>query len=253
MENPKEWFAASELLSLNGLPRTEQGLNKKARSNNWIKRKKAGVQGRALEYHYSSLPMEVQESLGFEAIPPQNEQSKISYAAPVHPNSKVAEESHYNYSTELSRTLSPSKDLVVIPQFDLAASAGNGSYVVAENPIANFTFSQDWIINHGLHNKKLTIVPVKGDSMEEKLFDGDLIIVSIIEDMREAREGICVVRYDDEIFVKRVHYDWQNKGYDIISDNKIYKPRHIPEQDIIDGRFAVVGKMEFRLQRTKNY
>ena len=143
-------------------------------------------------------------------------------------------------------------DTVIIPQYDLTVSAGGGSYVIAENPIANFTFSRDWIINHGLHNKQLTIVPVKGDSMENELHDGDLLIVSVVEDMRDAREGVCVVRYDDEVFVKRVHYDWQRKGYDIISDNEKYKPRYIPEQDIIDGRFVVCGKMEFKLQRTKN-
>ena len=66
MRNLKEWFSANELVGIQGLPNTPQGLNKKARTQQWKKRNKDGVQGGAIEYHYSSFPLSVQQALGFE-------------------------------------------------------------------------------------------------------------------------------------------------------------------------------------------
>lgn len=66
MRNLKEWFSANELVGIQGLPNTPQGINKKARTQQWKKRNKDGVQGGAIEYHYSSFPLSVQQALGFE-------------------------------------------------------------------------------------------------------------------------------------------------------------------------------------------
>lgn len=50
------WFAAAELTSVAGLPSSPQGVNLMARREGWISRRRAGVQGKALEYHIDSLP-----------------------------------------------------------------------------------------------------------------------------------------------------------------------------------------------------
>lgn len=55
----REWFTAKELVGIAGLPKTPQAVNQRARNENWLKRKRLGVQGKALEYHISSLPVEV--------------------------------------------------------------------------------------------------------------------------------------------------------------------------------------------------
>lgn len=69
MRNNKEWFSANELVGIGGLPSSPQGVNKKARTQEWTKRNREGVQGGAIEYHYSSLPLSVQQALGFLASP----------------------------------------------------------------------------------------------------------------------------------------------------------------------------------------
>lgn len=66
MRNFKEWFSAAELVGIQGLPSSPQGINKKARTQGWKKRNREGVQGGAVEYHYSSFPVPVQETLGFK-------------------------------------------------------------------------------------------------------------------------------------------------------------------------------------------
>lgn len=139
--------------------------------------------------------------------------------------------------------------LLKIPQYDLQASAGNGCLVVSENPIAEFSFSQDWLIKQGLNNAKLCVVPVHGDSMEPTLIDEDLMLVRLIDDPRDGRDGICVIRIDDEIMVKRIQYDFTQNGYNVISDNTSYKPFFLGSE--FKDRFSVIGRMVRVLQRAK--
>ncbi|PKE29158.1 DNA-binding protein [Rahnella sp. AA] len=55
----KEWFAAKELTGKEGLPTSTQGVHGMARRLCWVKRRRRGVQGRAVEYHIDSLPGKV--------------------------------------------------------------------------------------------------------------------------------------------------------------------------------------------------
>ncbi|WP_275076386.1 DNA-binding protein [Providencia rettgeri] len=57
----KEWLTAKELVGLQGLPMTTQGINAMARRENWICRKRKGIQGKALEYHINSIPIDIFE------------------------------------------------------------------------------------------------------------------------------------------------------------------------------------------------
>ncbi|WP_159567337.1 DNA-binding protein [Budvicia diplopodorum] len=52
----KEWFSTNELTGIAGLPSTIQGINQKARREQWNSRKRLGIQGKALEYHIDSIP-----------------------------------------------------------------------------------------------------------------------------------------------------------------------------------------------------
>jgi phage repressor protein C with HTH and peptisase S24 domain len=162
--------------------------------------------------------------------------------------------SSISLSNKVSRNgalISSHADLSVVPQYDLSASAGGGALVIAEYPIARFELSKRWLEQHNLHNKKLTVVPVRGDSMEQTLYDGDLTLVSLVDDLADAREGVCVLRFDDEIFVKRIQYDFKSKGYKVTSDNTAYSSFFVEVDDIESGRFTVLGRVERVLQRTK--
>ncbi|SGZ16863.1 S24 family peptidase [Moritella viscosa] len=139
--------------------------------------------------------------------------------------------------------------LVTIPQYNFRASAGNGCLVVSEEPVATFSFSQDWLYKQGLRGAKLNVVPVSGDSMESTLIDGDLMLVELIDDPKDARDGICVIRIDDEILVKRIQYDFIEQGYHIRSDNSAYSTFFIGKE--YRGRFRVIGRMVRVLQRAK--
>lgn len=70
MKIRKEWFLAKELVHIPGFPATSQGVNKRARLENWTKRAVAvpGARGRSFEYHIDNFPPKIQsilESTGF--------------------------------------------------------------------------------------------------------------------------------------------------------------------------------------------
>ena len=75
----KEWFSPKELLNIAGMPSTTQGINRKARTEKWISRKRSGVRGKALEYHISSLSIDVKKALYLE------EENATYIVAPIDP------------------------------------------------------------------------------------------------------------------------------------------------------------------------
>ncbi|EKT64545.1 DNA-binding protein [Providencia burhodogranariea] len=65
MKINKEWFLAKELIHIPGFPTTPQGVNKRARLENWKKRAVAvpGARGRSFEYHIDNFSTEIQAVL----------------------------------------------------------------------------------------------------------------------------------------------------------------------------------------------
>jgi len=58
----REWFAASEIVNLAGMPATDRQVRNRALADNWTSRKRAG-RGGGREYHIESLPPETQAAL----------------------------------------------------------------------------------------------------------------------------------------------------------------------------------------------
>lgn len=71
----KEWFLAKELIHIPGFPTTPQGVNKRARLENWKKRAVAvpGARGRSFEYHIDNFPVEIQAILNDTKFPSKNQ------------------------------------------------------------------------------------------------------------------------------------------------------------------------------------
>lgn len=69
MEIKKEWIATHELIGVDGLPKTRQGLNRRAREEGWQKRRREGARGKAVEYAWQSLPDMVKKTLSLKTNP----------------------------------------------------------------------------------------------------------------------------------------------------------------------------------------
>ncbi|MCK9097533.1 helix-turn-helix transcriptional regulator [Haemophilus influenzae] len=214
MRNAKEWFSANELKDLEGLPNSPQGINKRARTQNWIKREKDGVQGGAVEYHYSSLPLDVQRQLGFE-------QGQEVQKAPI------------------SETLN--ENVLMIDSFSsINVSAGFGSFNEGvTKPDEQTPYSAALLRKLGVNPKYAAVFWADGISMRPTIDDGDQMLVDL--ERKEIKgDKIYLVQNGSSVWVKRVKIRWD--GVELISDNREEYPPIILSKDEAEN-LQVIGQL----------
>ncbi|TXG83001.1 MAG: helix-turn-helix transcriptional regulator [Sphingomonadales bacterium] len=137
-----------------------------------------------------------------------------------------------------------SEDFMLIPYYDVRASAGGGSLQTGiEAPDSALAFQARWvrsIASGGIES--LAVIRVEGDSMFPTLNDGDHILLDTAD--RRVRDGIYVLRTDDSLHVKRLAIHPATGRLTIQSDNPAYPswpdcPAHSVE---VIGRVVWVGR-----------
>lgn len=140
-------------------------------------------------------------------------------------------------------------DQVMLPQYDVQASAGSGALVVSPDVSEYFAVGRDWLRRNlpgwAPSNAVVGVLEGSGDSMEPTIRDGDLIMVVQDVDWRIVeRGGVFVFSLDhDRLLLKRLEV-MINGDLSIISDNKNYATQTIPMADI-QHRIIVHGQVFF--------
>jgi len=145
--------------------------------------------------------------------PPQITESSAAYLPP-----KSAEA----YRPPLSASETAPEGFVLVPHYEVQASAGNGALVHSEQIVDYLAFRADWVRNTlGVAQKDLALISVKGDSMEPVLSNEDLILV----DMRKNRvedNAIYVLQLNGSLLVKRIQHKLDGSLH-VMSDNPRYE------------------------------
>lgn len=112
---------------------------------------------------------------------------------------------------------------VRVPRLAVQASAGQGKLVDGEEAIGARWFDRAWLrkICRGKPSE-LSIITVSGDSMAPTLMDGDEVLVDPADAAQSVRDGIYVLRRDDQLMVKRIALTPSAGALAIISDNPAY-------------------------------
>ena len=148
------------------------------------------------------------------------------------------------YSNYLLKTIDNSK--VDIPYFEnsyACAGAGIINYEETPKPI---TFDRSFLETQlNMKNfKNVHIIKVKGNSMEPTFKSGTFLMINPMENEGNSIENgsIYVVRYYEDIMVKRVVRNNKTKEVLLHSDNKIEHPSiEIKNEDIND--FQIIGRV----------
>ncbi|WP_308184919.1 S24 family peptidase [Neisseria polysaccharea] len=132
------------------------------------------------------------------------------------------------------------REFVFIPRYNVEAAAGHGQAVNDEKPLFCIAFRRYWIENYVTRQTdKLSVIAVKGDSMEGILNHGDNILINHAE--TEPRDGLYVLRIGNDLFVKRVQ---RMPGKLLVtSANPHYAPFEIDLSHTDD--IAIVGRVEW--------
>ena len=134
-------------------------------------------------------------------------------------------------------------DFVHIKRFDVEASAGHGVHVSTETSSGSYGFNRKWLERRGLAEKHLSVIAIRGDSMEPDLYDHDLILMD--EAQTALKDGhIYVVRYSDGLYVKRIQFLPEGQVH-LTSRNSSYPPIAVkhPEADGLKIIGRVVASM----------
>lgn len=132
-------------------------------------------------------------------------------------------------------------DFIFVPRYNVKAAAGNGHYNSDHTSTLRMAFRRFWVDNY-LHvsHKDLSVIGVKGDSMEGILNDGDNILINHAD--KRPGNGLYVMRIGEDLIVKHVQSMPGGKLL-VTSSNDMYEPFEIDlkKQDYDD--IEVIGKV----------
>lgn len=136
---------------------------------------------------------------------------------------------------------SPSDSLV--PVYDVAASAGNGSHIEDEEVLCNLAFDRSFLRRMTeARPSELAIIRVKGHSMEPTLLDDDHVLVDRTK-TNLSYDGLFVIRFDDALHIKRIGRSASRGNVLVISDHPSYPDLDMPKPDLdVIGRVLWVGR-----------
>lgn len=135
--------------------------------------------------------------------------------------------------------------MMVVPVLDVRASAGHGAASSRETKLGAIAFETRWLKSLSAGSiADLSVIQVIGDSMEPTLADGDDVIVDRSDGNARLRDGIYVLRADDQLLVKRLARVPTKSGVVVHSDNPAYpswEPKLRSDVDVV-GRVLWFGR-----------
>ncbi len=134
----------------------------------------------------------------------------------------------------------------LVPVYGVAASAGHGAIIDAEEVIDRLAFPPGYLRKITSANPRdLAIIGVKGESMTPTLADGDVVMIDISK--RDLSfDGLFVIQDGGaSLLVKRIGRGARRGSVTLISDNRTYPPieREVSEIDVI-GKVVWKGVKE---------
>jgi len=131
------------------------------------------------------------------------------------------------------------EEWVMLQVYQQRASAGLGNYLSDES---DADFEQMRFVATPVSQKADFCVRIKGDSMEPKICDGDIVFVKAVPKVDPDNVGIFV--YDGEAYCKRLRIDQKKNAILLESLNKSYAPKHITTPENLRTVGLVIGIAE---------
>lgn len=134
------------------------------------------------------------------------------------------------------------KTLSFLNIYDAELSAGAGTYIEGSNIIARYALPDIFFSAYNINKAKALGVSVRGDSMEPKFHNGDIVVVDCSE-KRVQSDGIYAFYYEGNCFIK--HLQLIGGELYAISSNKAYEKWAIDAQ----SDFKIIGMVKAAVSR----
>ena len=123
------------------------------------------------------------------------------------------------------------KGFVMVPRYDVRASAGHGAIINSEQVVDYLAFKKEWVHNNlRAEASNLALITADGDSMEPVIKNGDLLLIDLSQ-KHVKKDSIYILRWEDSLIAKRLQ--WMYDGSLLIrSDNMAYKDQVVREEGL---------------------
>lgn len=140
----------------------------------------------------------------------------------------------YDHPDEL-----PPGQFEMIPLLDVRVSAGAGVWTEDRaNTRYSLAFLNGWLRRNGYRPEDLKLLEVRGDSMEPRIYDGDIVLIDISDTTPRSGRVYAIV-YQDWVYLKRLIVRMDGT-VEVRSDNPNYPPEMVPRDD--QDRLRIVGR-----------
>ena len=158
---------------------------------------------------------------------------KFLHEAPIKDNSvRYASESEMD------------KEYVLVPRYDVRASAGGGALIESEQIVDYLAFKSEWVRNAmHMNPADLVLISATGDSMYPTIRERDLLLVDKSQ-FEVKDDAIYILRFDGALLAKRLQKLFDG-SIQIKSDNNVYDSQLVPSDKVdslkVLGRVVWVG------------
>ena len=134
----------------------------------------------------------------------------------------------------------PGSDYILVPRVSGEIAAGEG--LAPEEAVEiRIAFRRDWIQKKG-NPENMSLIRIRGDSMEPTLFSGDTVLIDHGKNYAEPEGGLYAIAVDGMIMIKRLQ-PLPDKKIRVISDNPKYVTyAAAPERIHINGKAVWFGR-----------
>lgn len=135
----------------------------------------------------------------------------------------------------LSGNVSKSENSINI--YDVEFSAGCGSFIAEENIVSSLVLPEEFFSIYDIPKKCAAGIKVKGDSMQPRLYDKDIVILDTSV-KTFINDDMYAFEYDGACFIKKLQLAGQYLK--AVSLNSEYEPWNIEHEDLLH----IVGKVK---------
>jgi phage repressor protein C with HTH and peptisase S24 domain len=147
---------------------------------------------------------------------------------------------YYAADKSTQKLMEQASTYVLVPRYDVRASAGAGSMIHDESIVDHLVFKRQWLTQSlGCAPEQVCVIQVRGDSMTPTINDTDLLLLDM-RALTQRAEGVYVIQLQGSLLVKRLRFKL-NGTVDVISDNKRYGTETLTSKEA--DQLTVLGRV----------
>lgn len=143
----------------------------------------------------------------------------------------------------LNELTSHEEEFISVPEYSTKLSAGSGNHVSDQDVVRYVPLTKDILDKYRLSYKKLCVFTVSGDSMWDKIQNGDRVLVDTSQQTLLDSKTFAINK-NDTVLIKKLIVDPRNFNVIVHSTNPTYQQFDF----VADESVSIIGQVVLKLE-----